>query len=140
MPLPQITVIGNLTRDPEVKFLPSGTSVTSLRVAASDRKRDDAGNWTDGDPCYLDVSVWRMTGENVAESLRKGDRVVVVGRLRQRSYTNRDGADVIVFEVEADDIAPSLKTATAKITKRQGGTGSKPAAIDNPWGDDVPPF
>lgn len=139
MPLPAITISGNLTRDPEVKFLPSGTAVTNLRVAASDRKRDDNGDWTDGEPCYLDVTVWRETGENVAESLTKGDGVLISGRLRMRSYTNKSGAEVTVYEVEADDIAPSLKRATASVSKRSGsGSSATPAA--NPWADDVPPF
>lgn len=139
MPLPSITISGNLTRDPEVKFLNSGTAVTTLRVAASDRKRDENGVWTDGEPCYLDVTVWRQTGENVAESLRKGDGVLLSGRLRMRVYTNKQGAEVTVYEVEADDIAPSLKKATAAISKRSG-SASSPAPADNPWADDVPPF
>lgn len=142
MPLPAITISGNLTRDPEVRFTQSGSAVASLRVAASDRKRDDSGTWTDGDPCYLDVTVWRETGENVAESLHKGDRVVITGRLRQRTYTKKDGTDVTVYDVEADDIAPSLKAATVQVSKRTGGS-SRPAPADDPWntpGDDVPPF
>ena len=139
MPLPSITISGNLTRDPEVKVLPTGTAVTSLRVAASDRKRDENGVWKDGDPCYLDVTVWRQTGENVAESLRKGDGVLITGRLRQRTYTNREGAEVTVFDVEADDIAPSLKRATVTVSKRTGGGSSQPRT-DNPWADEVPPF
>lgn len=139
MPLPSITISGNLTRDPEVKFLPSGTSVTSLRIAASDRKRDENGNWTDGEPCYLDVTVWRQTGENVAESLRQGHGVLITGRLRMRSYTNKGGAEVTVYEVEADDIAPSLKRATASVSKRSGSAPSS-APVTDPWADDVPPF
>lgn len=139
MPLPHITISGNLTRDPEVKFLPTGTAVTSLRVGASDRKKDENGAWKDGDPCYLDVTVWRQTGENVAESLRKGDGVLITGRLRQRTYTNREGAEVTVFDVEADDIAPSLKRATVTVSKRTGGGSSQPRN-DNPWADEVPPF
>lgn len=140
MPLPTITISGNLTRDPEVKFLPTGTAVTNLRVAASDRKRDENGNWTDGDPCYLDVTVWRQTGENVAESLKQGDGVLLSGRLRMRSYTNKSGAEVTVYEVEADDIAPSLKRATASVSRRSGGSASTPAPADNPWADEAPPF
>lgn len=139
MPLPAISISGNLTRDPEVKFLPSGTAVTNLRVAASDRKRDENGNWTDGEPCYLDVTVWRQTGENVVESLHQGDGVLITGRLRMRSYTNKAGAEVTVYEVEADDIAPSLKRATASVSKRSV-SGSSPAPAVNPWADDVPPF
>lgn len=139
MPLPSITISGNLTRDPEVRFLQTGTAVTSLRVASSDRKRDDNGNWTDGDPCYLDVTVWRQTGENAAESLRKGDGVLITGRVRQRTYQNKEGQDVTVYDVEADDIAPSLKKATATVTKRSG-SGSSPAPAANPWDDGVPPF
>lgn len=140
MPLPSITISGNLTRDPQVKFLPSGTALTDLRVASSDRKRDDNGNWTDGEPCYLDVTVWRQTGENVAESLHKGDGVLITGRLRQRSYTNKEGAEVTVYEVEADDIAPSLKRATVSVSKRSGSGSSATPAASNPWADEVPPF
>lgn len=139
MPLPSITISGNLTRDPEVKFLPSGTALTTLRVAASDRKRDEQGTWTDGEPCYLDVSIWRQTGENAAESLRKGHGVLITGRLRMRTYTNKEGAEVTLYEVEADDIAPSLKKATVSVSKRSGGASS-PAPADNPWADEVPPF
>lgn len=139
MPLPAITISGNLTRDPEVKFLPSGTALTTLRVAASDRKRDENGNWTDGEPCYLDVTIWRQTGENAAESLSKGHGVLITGRLRMRTYTNKEGAEVTVYEVEADDIAPSLKKATVSVSKRSGGSSPSPAN-DNPWADEVPPF
>jgi single-strand DNA-binding protein len=142
MPLPSITISGNLTRDPEVRFLQTGTAVTSLRVAASDRKKDENGVWKDGDPCYLDVTVWREAGENVAESLRKGDAVLISGRLRQRTYTNKEGAEVTVFDVEADDIAPSLKRATVSVSKRSGShaAGTRTAPADNPWADEVPPF
>lgn len=139
MPLPRITVSGNLTADPEVRFTKSGTPVTSLRVGASDRRRDADGNWTDGDPCYLNVTVWKRMGENVAESLRKGDAVVIVGRLRQSTYTKQDGTQVTAYDVEADDIAPSLGRATANPSRNGKST---PAHSDDPWStpDDIPPF
>jgi single-strand DNA-binding protein len=141
MPLPRITVSGNLTADPEVRFTKSGTAVTSLRVAASDRKRDDQGNWSDGDPCYLSVTVWKRMGENVAETLHKGDAVVITGRLRQQSYTKQDGTQVTVYDVEAEDIAPSLSRATASV--HRNGKSNAPAQHDDPWStsaDDIPPF
>ncbi len=136
MPLPSITITGNLTRDPVVKFLSSGTAVTSLRVASSDRKRDADGNWADGDPCYLDVTVWREAGENVADTLRKGNGVIITGRLRQRSYQNKEGTEVTVYDVEADDIGPSLKRAG----KRPAATTGAASHDANPWAEDVAPF
>jgi single-strand DNA-binding protein len=139
MPLPRITVSGNLTADPEIRFTKSGTSVASLRVASSDRKKDANGNWSDGEPCYLSVSVWKRMGENVTETLRKGDAVVITGRLRQSSYTKQDGTQVTAYEVEADDIAPSLGRATASLHRNSKQT--QPA--DDPWSapaDDIPPF
>lgn len=138
MPLPRITVSGNLTADPEVRFTKSGTAVASLRVAASDRKRDAQGNWSDGDPCYLSVSVWKRMGENVAETLRKGDAVVINGRLRQSSYVKQDGTQVTAYEVEADDIAPSLSRATASVHRN---TKTSAPVQDDPWSSDDPaPF
>lgn len=137
MPLPRVTIAGNLTRDPEVKFLQSGTAVANLRVASSDRKRDDAGNWTNGDPCFLDVEVWRETGETAANTLKKGDPVVIVGRLRMRTYTKQDGTEVTAYTVEADEIAPSLRPARAT------GRPAPRTPVDDPWStpvDDVPPF
>lgn len=140
MPLPRITVSGNLTSDPTVRFTQSGTAVTSLRVGASDRKKDANGNWTDGDPCYLNVTVWKRAGENVAESLRKGDAVVITGRLKQSTYTKADGTEVTAYDVEADDIAPSLARATATVHRNAKHTA---AHADDPWSapaDDIPPF
>lgn len=139
MPLPRITVSGNLTADPEVRFTKSGTAVASLRVASSDRKRDAQGNWSDGEPCYLSVSVWKRMGENVAETLRKGDAVVISGRLRQSSYTKQDGTQVTAYEVEADDIAPSLTRATATVHRNAKSSATQ--THDDPWSsDDIPPF
>jgi single-strand DNA-binding protein len=133
MPLPRVTIAGNLTRDPEVKFLPSGTAVANLRVASSDRKRDDAGNWTNGEPCYLDVEVWRDTGEAAANTLKKGDGVVIVGRLRMRTYTKQDGTEVTAYSVEADEIAPSLRRSSSPAPAR--------SHTADPWAsDDVAPF
>lgn len=139
MPLPRITVSGNLTADPEVRFTKSGTAVASLRIAASDRKRDAQGNWSDGEPCYLSVSVWKRMGENVAETLHKGDAVVISGRLRMSTYTKQDGSQVTSYEVEADDIAPSLSRATATV--HRNAKTSAAATPDDPWSsDDIPPF
>jgi single-strand DNA-binding protein len=140
MPLPRITISGNLTSDPTVRFTQSGTAVTSLRVAASDRKRDANGNWTDGEPCYLNVTVWKRPGENVAESLRKGHAVVITGRLKQSTYTKGDGTEVNAYEVEADDIAPSLNRATATVHRNAKQSA---AQADDPWSapaDDFPAF
>lgn len=144
MPLPRITISGNLTRDPEVRFLSSGTAVASLRVASSDRKRDADGTWTDGEPCYLDVDVWREPGEAAANTLKKGDPVVIVGRLRMRTYTKKDGTDVTAYEVEADDVAASLKPRGNRSGRSDGLPADTPwMPAGDPWStpvDDVPPF
>lgn len=122
----QITVVGNLVADPELRFTPSGAAVANFRVASTPRRYDSAsGQWVDGDAMYLTCNAWRSTAENVAESLKKGMRVVVVGRLRQRSYETREGEQRRVFEVEVDEVGPSLRYATAQVTRgrenRDGG-------------------
>ncbi len=122
-----ITVIGNLTDDPELRFTPSGAAVAKFRVASTPRTLDrDSGQWKDGEPLFLQCNVWRQVAENVAESLHRGARVIVSGRLRQRSYETREGEKRTVMELEVDEIGPSLRYATAKVQKmsRSGGGGS----------------
>ena len=122
-----ITVIGNLTDDPELRFTPSGAAVAKFRVASTPRTLDrNSGEWKDGEPLFLQCNVWRQVAENVAESLHRGARVIVSGRLRQRSYETREGEKRTVMELEVDEIGPSLRYATAKVQKmsRSGGGGS----------------
>ena len=140
-----ITVVGNLTNDPELRFTPSGAAVASFTIASNSRYLDKATNeWKDSEPVYMRCSVWRQYAENVAESNTRGTRVIATGRLKQRSYDNRDGQKVTVMEMEVDDVGPALRTATAKVTKvaRGGGGfggeggfggGSAPAGNDDPW-------
>jgi single-strand DNA-binding protein len=121
-----ITVIGNLTDDPELRFTPSGAAVAKFRVASTPRFMDRQTNeWKDGEPLFLSCTVWRQAAENVAESLQRGARVIVSGRLRQRSYETREGEKRTVYELEVDEIGPSLRYATAKVQKmsRSGGSG-----------------
>jgi single-strand DNA-binding protein len=122
-----ITVVGNLVADPELRYTPSGAAVANFRVASTPRRFDSQSNqWVDGEALFLTCNVWRQAAENVANSLNKGDRVIVNGRLRQRSYETREGEKRTVFEVEVDEVGPSLKYATAQVTKtpRQGGQGN----------------
>src|SRR6476659_715238 len=121
-----ITVIGNLTDDPELRFTPSGAAVAKFRVASTPRYMDRSTNeWKDGEPLFLACTVWRQAAENVAESLVRGSRVIVSGRLKQRSYETREGEKRTVIEIDVDEIGPSLKYATAKVakTQRSGGQG-----------------
>jgi single-strand DNA-binding protein len=121
-----ITVIGNLTDDPELRFTPSGAAVAKFRVASTPRFMDRQSNeWKDGEPLFLSCTVWRQAAENVAESLQRGARVIVSGRLKQRSYETREGEKRTVIELEVDEIGPSLRYATAKVQKmsRSGGGG-----------------
>lgn len=159
-----ITLIGNLTSDPELRFTSSGAAVASFTVASTPRSFNRQSNqWEDGQPLFLRCTAWNALGENVAESLNKGARVIVQGRLQQRSYTDRQGIQRTVVDVTADDVAASLRYAQAVVerNKRQGGTaqfqaqpqpsGSYSAppggAPDDPWAtaggsafDDEPPF
>jgi single-strand DNA-binding protein len=166
-----ITVVGNLTADPELRFTPSGAAVANFTVASTPRIYDrQSGEWKDGEALFLRCNIWREAAENVAESLTRGARVVVSGRLKQRSFETREGEKRTVVEVEVDEIGPSLRYATAKVNKASrsgaggggfgggGGGGSRqaPAAQpssggDDPWGsapasgsfgggDDEPPF
>jgi single-strand DNA-binding protein len=119
-----ITVIGNLTDDPELRFTPSGAAVAKFRVASTPRTLDRAsGEWKDGEPLFLACSVWRQAAENVAESLQRGSRVIVSGRLRQRSYETKEGEKRTVYELEVDEIGPSLRYATAKVQKMSRSSG-----------------
>ncbi len=119
-----VTVVGNLTNDPELRFTSSGAAVASFTVASSSRYLDKATNeWKDGDPVYMRCSVWRQYAENVAESLQKGMRVIVTGRLKQRSYETREGEKRTSLDLEVDDVGPALRYATAKITRVARGAG-----------------
>ena len=120
----QITIAGNLVDDPELRFTPAGQPVARFRVASTPRFRDNAtGEWKDGDSLFLTCNVWRQAAENVAESLQRGMRVIVSGRLRQRSYETKEGEKRTVYEIEVDDVGPSLRNASAKVAKvsRSGG-------------------
>jgi single-strand DNA-binding protein len=117
-----ITVVGNLVDDPELRFTPSGAAVAKFRVASTPRTFDRQTNeWKDGDSLFLTCSVWRQAAENVAESLQRGMRVIVQGRLKQRSYEDREGVKRTVYELDVDEVGASLKSATAKVTKTSGG-------------------
>lgn len=121
-----ITLVGNLVEDPNLRFTASGQAVASFRVASTPRFLDKATNeWKDGESLFLTVNVWRQAAENCAESLQRGMRVIIQGRLKQRSYETKEGEKRTVYEIEADDVGPSLKNASAKVTKtaRQGGGG-----------------
>jgi single-strand DNA-binding protein len=119
-----ITVVGNLVADPELRFTPSGQPVATFRVASTPRIRDNATNeWKDGDSLFLSCNVWRQAAENVAESLQRGMRVIVTGRLRQRNYETKEGEKRTVYEVEVDDVGPSLRNASAKVNRASRGSG-----------------
>lgn len=134
-----ITVIGNLTADPELRFTPSGAAVANFTVASTPRTFDKQTNeWKDGEALFLNCSVWRQAAENAAESLVRGMRVIVSGRLKARSYETREGEKRTVFEIDVDEVGPSLKYATAKVQKttRQGGGGGGGGGFgggDDPW-------
>ena len=123
-----ITVVGNLVDDPELRFTPAGAAVAKFRIASTPRRFNRTTNeWEDGDSLFLTCSVWRQAAENVAESLAKGVRVIVQGRLKQRSYEDGQGVKRTVYELDVDEVGPTLARATAKVTKNQAGTGSVPA-------------
>lgn len=119
-----ITVVGNLVDDPELRFTPSGAAVAKFRVASTPRTFDRQTNeWKDGESLFLTCSVWRQAAENVAESLQRGMRVIVQGRLKQRSYEDREGVKRTVYELDVEEVGASLRSATAKVTKTAGGAG-----------------
>ena len=132
----QITIAGNLVEDPELRFTPAGQPVARFRVASTPRFRDNAsGEWKDGDSLFLTCNVWRQAAENVAESLTRGMRVIVSGRLRQRSYETKEGEKRTVYEVEVDDVGPSLRNASAKVNKiARNGSGGGPNGPGGPGG------
>lgn len=128
-----ITLIGNLVADPELRFTQSGAAVANFTVASTPRTFDrQANEWKDGDAMFLNCSVWRQQAENVAESLTKGSRVIVTGRLKSRSYETREGEKRTVFEIDVDEIGPSLLLATAKPVRAGDRAATPPAAAD-PW-------
>ncbi|WP_328943677.1 single-stranded DNA-binding protein [Streptomyces sp. NBC_00250] len=139
-----ITVVGNLVDDPELRFTPSGAAVAKFRIASTPRTFDRQTNeWKDGESLFLTCSVWRQAAENVAESLQRGMRVVVQGRLKQRSYEDREGVKRTVYELDVEEVGPSLKNATAKVTKTTGrggqggyggGGGGQQAGGGGSWG------
>lgn len=148
-----ITIVGNLVDDPELRFTPSGAAVANFRIASTPRFLDKQTNeWKDGDSLFLQCHVWRQPAENCAESLMKGTRVIVTGRLKQRQYETKEGEKRTVYEIEVDEVGVSLRNATAKVTKtsRQSGTqASSGQATDDPWAapaqsnsvfSDEPPF
>ena len=159
----QITIIGNLVDDPQLRYTPTGQAVANFRVASTPRFLDRQTNeWKDGDSLFLSCNIWRQAAENVAESLQRGMRVIVSGRLRQRSYETKEGEKRTVYEIEVDEVGPSLRNASAKVVRssRATGQGSGSAggggygstggrAADDPWASepadssgfsDEPPF
>ncbi|HEY2298861.1 MAG TPA: single-stranded DNA-binding protein [Jatrophihabitans sp.] len=140
-----ITVVGNLTADPELRFTPSGAAVASFTIASTPRTFDRNSNeWKDGEALFLRCSIWRQAAENVAESLTRGMRVIASGRLKQRSYETREGEKRTVIELDVDEVGPSLRYASAKVNKTQrgssgggfgssGGGGAAGGAADDPW-------
>jgi single-strand DNA-binding protein len=120
----QITIAGNLVDDPQLRYTPTGQAVANFRIASTPRWQDRAsGEWKDGDSLFLSCNVWRQAAENVAESLQRGMRVIVQGRLRQRSYETKEGEKRTVYEIEVDEVGPSLRNASAKVTKSSRSTG-----------------
>src|SRR5712675_2602070 len=151
----QITVVGNLVSDPELRYTPTGVAVANFRVASTPRTFDrQANEWKDGDSLFLTCNVWRQAAEHVAESLTRGMRVIVSGRLRQRSYETKEGEKRTVYEVEVDDVGPSLRNASAKVNRatrngsgggqgggrpaggQSGGSGSAGGGDTDPWASD----
>ena len=119
-----ITVVGNIVADPELRFTPAGAAVANFRVASTPRRyNQQTSQWEDGEAMFLTCNVWRQAAENVAETLTKGMRVIVTGRLRQRSYQTREGENRTVFEIEVDEVGPSLRYATAQVNRKSGNGG-----------------
>ncbi|QKV79822.1 single-stranded DNA-binding protein [Amycolatopsis sp. Hca4] len=138
-----VTVVGNLTGDPELRFTPAGSAVANFTVASTPRLFDrESGAWRDGDPLFLRCSLWREYAENVAESLVRGSRVIVQGRLRQRSYDTKEGERRTVVELGVEEIGPALRYATAKVTKASRATGVEGSSswIPEPVAVGDPPF
>jgi single-strand DNA-binding protein len=148
----QVTLVGNLTDDPELRYTPSGVPVASFTVAINRRTRDESGEWKDGETSFIRCNVWRQQAENAAESLTKGTRTIVVGRLRQRSWETPEGQRRSVTEVEVENVGPSLEWATATIAKTArtgdsspafataGSSGSSGGSESNGAAEEEPPF
>ncbi len=130
----QVTLVGNLTDDPELRYTPNGAAVCKFRIAVNRRIPDGAGGWKDGEASYFSVNCWRSLGENVAESLTRGSRVVVAGRLNYRSWENQDGEKRNAIEIEADEVGPSLRWATARVERQSRSSG---ASSSGDWGERV---
>lgn len=131
-----ITVVGNLVDDPELRFTPAGAAVAKFRIASTPRRFNKTTNeWEDGDALFLTCSVWRQAAENVAESLARGVRVIVQGRLKQRSYEDGQGVKRTVYELDVDEVGPTLARATVKVTKNAAGGGQRvsPTGDTDPW-------
>ncbi|MEU7790106.1 single-stranded DNA-binding protein [Amycolatopsis sp. NPDC049159] len=138
-----VTVIGNLTADPELRFTPAGAAVANFTIASTPRQLDrESGEWRDGDPMFLRCSVWRQYAENAAESLLRGSRVIAHGRLRQRSYDTAEGEKRTVTELDVDELGPCLRYATAKVTKTSRPTGVEGSSTwtPEPVAAAAPPF
>ncbi len=133
-----ITVVGNLTADPELSFTQSGVAVANFTVASTPRRFDrHSGEWKDGEATFLRCSVWRQYAENVAESLSRGARVLVQGRLVQRSFETREGEKRTVVELQVDEVGPALRYATATVNKvRRNGPAASNMPVDDPWGSE----
>lgn len=137
---PQITVVGHLVADPDLRFLPSGAAVANFTVASTPRTFDkDSGEWKDGEALFMRCSIWRQAAEHVADSLTKGARVIVTGRLKQRSYETKDGEKRTVVELDVDEVGPSLRYATASVKKAARSSGGS-QSNDTGWGDGPAPF
>ncbi len=119
----QISIIGNLTDDPELRYTPNGSAVAKFRVAVNRPFKDESGAWKDGETSFFTVNAWRSLGENVAESLTRGSRVMVIGRLRSRSWETQEGDKRSAVEIEADEVGPSLRWATAKVERQSRSSG-----------------
>ncbi len=138
----QVTIVGNLTDDPELRYTPNGAAVANFRVAVNRRTQDASGQWKDGETSFFRVNVWRTLAENVAESLTRGSRVVVVGRLRSRSWETPEGDTRSAVEIEADEVGPSLRWATAKVERQTRGSGdwSESVAVGAGGGSEPSPL
>jgi len=131
----QVTIVGNLTDDPELRYTPNGAAVAKFRVAVNRRYKDQSGEWKDGDTSYFTVNAWRTLAENVAETLTRGTRVVVSGRLQYRAWESQDGEKRSAVEIEADEIGPSLRWATARIERNPRSNSGSSSSGD--WGEKV---
>lgn len=133
-----VTLVGNLTDEPELRYTPQGAAVANFRIAVNHRFKDQAGNWQDGETSYFRVNCWRQLAENAAESLARGTRVVVSGRLKMRSWETQEGEKRTVVEIEAEEIGPSLKFATAKVEKSNKSGGNGNGGSGNDWDAGMP--